>query len=69
MKSEIFIKVPTRKIAFLTKIIEGYDNLGVVSTIDPDEGIVRIMATPNTLITVRNILESLPFHWQELTDL
>jgi uncharacterized protein (UPF0218 family) len=41
--------------------MEGYDNLGVVSTIDPKEGLVMIHITPDTRDTVREILHHLPF--------
>ncbi len=61
MKDRIILKIPKREITFLTKIIEGYDNLGIVSTIDPSEGLVMIRLTPDTEPIIRQILAELPF--------
>jgi len=59
--TEIRVKVPREKISFLTKIIEGYDHLGVVSTLDPQRGLVTVRVTPDTAAEVRAILAGLPF--------
>ncbi|MBZ4652834.1 MAG: peptidase family protein [Peptococcaceae bacterium] len=61
MRNRICLKIPKKEITYLTKIMEGYDNLGVVSTIDPKEGLVMIHITPDTRDTVREILHHLPF--------
>ena len=58
---EIYVKIPKNEISFLTKIFEGYDNLGVVSTIDRVEGLVVIRITPDTEADVRKILQNLSF--------
>lgn len=60
-KTEIYVKVPRDKIALLTKIIEGYDNLGIVSTLRPAEGLVVIRVTPDTETDVRRVLGDLSF--------
>lgn len=60
-ENKVFLKIPKRQIAFLTKIIEGYDNLGVVSTIDAQEGIVMIHLTPDTRQEILEIIAQLPF--------
>jgi hypothetical protein len=59
--NEIYIKVPREKISFLTRIIEGYDHLGVVSTVNSQEGLVVIRVTPDTAAGIREILDGLPF--------
>lgn len=58
---EIYVKLPKNKISFLTKIIEGYDNLGIVSTVDPAGGVAVIRITPDTEAEIRKILQNLPF--------
>ena len=60
-KNEIYVKVPKDKISFLTKIIEGYDNMGVVSTVNPEEGWTVIRITPDTETEARQVLAHLPF--------
>ena len=61
MKSEIYVRIPKEKISFLTKIIEGYDNLGIVSTVSPGRGLAVIRVTPDTEADVRQVLSNLPF--------
>lgn len=45
----------------LGKLIEAFDNLGILSTIDPVQGLVVIRVTPDTCPEVENILAHLPF--------
>ena len=61
MKNKIKVKIPRKNITLLTKIIEGYDNLGVVSTLDPQRGLVAIHLTPDTEAVLRRVLNELPF--------
>lgn len=61
MENEIVLKIPRKEISFLTKIIEGYDNLGVVSTLDKQEGLVVVRVTPDTEAEIREILGRLSF--------
>lgn len=60
-ENKLYLKVPQEKIASLIRIMEGYDNVGLVTTLDPQEGLVAIQLTPDTAETVRNILRELPF--------
>lgn len=61
MENRIYLKVPKESIALLTKLIEGYDNLGVVSTINPQEGLVMVHVTPDTENDILAILQGLSF--------
>lgn len=61
LKEEIYARIDPGNIDFLTKIIEAYDNLGVVSTIDQWEGQVIIRVTSDTYAEVMDILQNLPF--------
>lgn len=59
--NKIYLKIPRKEITYLNKILEGYDHLGVVSTIDPREGLVMVHHTPDTREEVRRILQNMPF--------
>jgi hypothetical protein len=61
MKSEILAKVNPENIDMLTKLIEAYDNLGIVSTIDREQGLVIIRGTEDTYPELQQILKHLPF--------
>ena len=60
-RTEIFAQVAPYNIDFLSKIIEGYDNLGILSTLNPAEGRVIIRVTEDTWADMMEILEHLPF--------
>ena len=56
----IDVAVDPRNIDFLNRVFEGYDNLCVVSTADPDVGIVALRGFGKRG-PVRRILKGLPF--------
>ncbi|MGL5512749.1 MAG: DUF4911 domain-containing protein [Sporomusa sp.] len=56
----IKIQVSPKDINYVNRIIEGYEYLGVVSTLDRAAGILVIRATPDTAGEVRTILANLP---------
>ncbi|MDD2402870.1 MAG: DUF4911 domain-containing protein [Clostridia bacterium] len=58
---KIYLQIPKKKIATLIRIIEGYDNVGIVTTENAQEGLVAVQLTPDTEITVREILRNLSF--------
>lgn len=60
MKEIITLEINPQDIAFLNKIFEAYDDLGLVSTIDPQKGIVKITATSSTYDDVMDILLNFP---------
>ncbi|NLB51315.1 MAG: DUF4911 domain-containing protein [Syntrophomonadaceae bacterium] len=60
MNSEIKAEVAPQYIDFLTKIIEAYENLGIVSTISRN-GLVIIRGTADTIPELEMILKNLPF--------
>lgn len=60
MDTKIYVKIPRKEITFLTKIIEGYDNLGVVTTLDAQQGLVMVQVTPDTILAVKEILRKIP---------
>jgi len=60
-ENKLYLRIPKKKIATLIRIMEGYDNVGLVTTINAQEGLVEIQLTPDTEEIVRNILRELPF--------
>lgn len=61
MKNEIYAIISPDCIDMLTKLLEAYDNLGIVSTLDQNLGRVVIRVTPDTWSEVMDILDNLPF--------
>ena len=57
---QIVLQIKPEDIDFLTRIIEGYDGLGIVSTIDPGQGLVVVWVTPDTQDEVTHILHFFP---------
>lgn len=56
------VRVNPKEIDFLNKIIEGYDGLGWVTTVDPLLGLLKINVTPDTKDEVGEILRGFPVH-------
>lgn len=67
MKTDIEGKVAPENIDMLTKIIEAYDHLGIVSTLDNKEGRIIIRGTADTLRELEMILAFMPFVF-EITE-
>ena len=66
MKTEIFLKVNKEDINYINRIMEGYEYLGVVSTIDKNEGIIVIRTTTDMYDEAKVILENLEIDFQYL---
>ena len=60
-EEHIFLRLNPENIDFLNRIIEGWDGLGILSTIDNREGLVVIRVTPDTRSEVLGVLEHLDF--------
>jgi hypothetical protein len=52
-------RVDRRQIAFLKFIVESYDNLALVTTLDPRAGIVQLQVPPGCEDTVRELMRDL----------
>ena len=59
---EILAFVKPEDIDLLSRIIESYDNLGLVTTLDQVAGKVLIRVTSDTYPEVMNILYNLPIN-------
>lgn len=59
MDNKIFLRVHPKDIHYLNRIMEGYEYLGVVSTVQREQGLVVVRVTPDTYNDVMNILKHL----------
>lgn len=55
----LFAMIPTGKIAFLKFILEGYDGLALLSTVDRDIGLVSLRYFPACRGELVDLLDSL----------
>ena len=60
-RSTIYAKVARERIADVNWIMEGYEHLALVSTIDHQEGIILLRGTPDTYNDVLEIVENMPY--------
>jgi len=59
-KEVIKCRVNPIHINILNRIFEGMDGIGIVSTIDPKEGLIRVLVTPDTYDDAMTIIENAP---------
>ena len=64
MCDEILIKIDMKHINYINRIMEGYEYLGVVTTVKDMENVLRIRVTPDTYGEVREILANLPIEFE-----
>ncbi len=57
----IYARVTPEHIADVCWIMEGYEHLALVGTVDGAAGIIRFAATPDTYLDVLEIIENMPF--------
>lgn len=55
----ILLKVAPEDIAYFVMVLEGYEVLGVARTINPEEGVVEILASPDFAGDTGRLLEAL----------
>ena len=56
----IKIEVQPKDIDFVNKIVEAYEGIALVSTVDPREGILVIHTSPQCYEDLKQILDTLP---------
>ncbi|VBB06017.1 Hypothetical protein LUCI_1228 [Lucifera butyrica] len=64
MTDMIRIRVNSQDINYINRIMEGYEHLGVVTTVNKEEGVLAIRVTPDTRREVETILNHLPVSFQ-----
>ena len=59
------IEVDKKDIAYIVSIFEGYDHLAVVRTIDPAQGLIELMISPDfledTMKLTKALAKEIPF--------
>lgn len=60
MSDQVYIKVEPRNITYISRIMEGYEYLGVVTTVDRAQGLLVIRSTPDMRSEIHKILSTLP---------
>jgi hypothetical protein len=60
MSESILIRVDPCHVNYINRIMEGYEYLGVVTTVDRFQGLLIIRVTPDTSAQTKQILRSLP---------
>ncbi|SHG81371.1 protein of unknown function [Thermosyntropha lipolytica DSM 11003] len=61
LKGDIYAKIAPENIDRITRIIEAYENVGIVSTADRKNGLVIIRGTADTYEELKRILLNMPF--------
>ena len=64
MREEILIRIDAKYINYVNRIMEGYEYLGVVSTVKDTTDVLRIRTTPDTYKEVQDILDNLPIEFE-----
>lgn len=59
--SMIYAQVEPERIADVNWIMEGYEHLAMVSTVDGTSGLIKFYATPDTYFDILDIIENMPF--------
>ena len=55
----LILQIPPREIAYLNFILESYEGVAAMRTVDPREGIVELMVSPSYQEEIREILKDL----------
>ena len=65
----LLIQIPPEEIAFLSFILESYEGVAIARTIDPRQGLLELMVSPDYQEEIREILKDLSrqFPIKELT--
>lgn len=66
--ANIYLALNPAHIDFLNKILEGYEYLGVLSTLDRQQGLAVVRGTTETYHDLLQVLNHLPFTVSIITD-
>ncbi|MGI6678615.1 MAG: DUF4911 domain-containing protein [Dehalobacterium sp.] len=64
----ISVRIDPENINVFNKIIEGYDNLALVTAIEPINGKLLVRVTPDTKKDTLSLLKRLPFSVEILSE-
>ena len=65
---QILVQISPSDIDFFNKLVEGYDNLAIVTTLDSKIGKIALWVTKHTKKDVLGILKCMPFPVNFLTQ-
>lgn len=60
MREKILVRIDPKYIHYVGSIMEGYEHLGVVSTVRGEKDLIVIRVTPDTYGLVLDIVKNLP---------
>jgi putative protease len=60
-QDRIYLLVDPSNIDCLNRILEGYEHLGVLSTLDRQRGLMVVLGTTDTYQDLLHVLDHLPF--------
>ncbi len=65
---EIYLRIQREDVALIKFVLESYEGIGIVRTIDRKKATVVVLAMPDLIDHVRAVLESLHEHmdWYEI---
>ena len=65
---EIYLRIQRQDIALIKFVLESYEGIGIVRTLDRKKATVVVLAMPDLIAHVRAVLESLREHmdWYEI---
>ncbi len=52
----LYYRVDRRQISFIKFILEAYDNMAVVTTLDPHQAVIRVTIAAGCAIAIRRVL-------------
>ena len=55
----LLLQIPPHEIAFLSFILESYEGVAIARTVDPHQGILELMVSPDYQEEIREILKDL----------
>jgi hypothetical protein len=55
----ILIQIPPHEIAYLSFILESYEGVAIARTIDPHQGLMELMVSPDYQEEIKEILKDL----------
>ena len=55
----LLIQIPPEEIAFLSFVLESYEGVAIARTVDPLQGLVELMVSPDYQEEMREILKDL----------
>lgn len=67
-EDEVYFQVDPHKMTYITRILEGYEYLGVITTVDAAKGIARVRSVADTKEVVKTVLLSLPLSVKLISD-